>query len=278
MALDVNASDFQREVVDRSHETAVIVDFWAPWCGPCRTLGPILERLEAQAAGRWILVKVNTDDNQSLGQSFSIQGIPAVKAFVGGKVVDEFVGALPESKVREWLAGFVVSEASTLSRKGSAAVAAGDAEGATTFFADALTRDESEPDALVFMARAALSRGDKTGARALLQRLPPSARSSRLAEISALEFGIAAPPLAQAEAAYAATPNESAARHDLALALAAEQRWEAALEHLFGLVQSDRAYGDDAGRKWMLRVFDAVGIRSDVTTVWRSKLSMELYK
>jgi len=107
VSVDVTASTFQLDVIERSKSVPVVVDFWAPWCGPCRTLGPVLERLEVASAGKWVLAKVNTDDNQGLSQRFEIQGIPAVKAFVDGKVVAEFVGAQPEAQVKQFLAKII---------------------------------------------------------------------------------------------------------------------------------------------------------------------------
>lgn len=246
MTLDVNASDFQREVLDRSHAKPVVVDFWAPWCGPCRTLGPILEKLERESAGQWILVKVNTDDNQSLGQSFSIQGIPAVKAFIAGRVVDEFVGALPEARVRAWLEGFV------------------EAEG-------------TGPESILAEARGALAGGDKAAATAALSRLGRGRIGAHGAQVAIVEFGIEAQEFGAVEAAFAADPQSPSARYALGVALAAGGAWESALEHFFALFVAHRAVAGDAARKAMLRVFDAAGIRSELSVRWRSKLSSELY-
>lgn len=276
--LEVSASTFQRDVLDRSRSVPVVVDFWAPWCGPCRTLGPILERLAAQSGGRWVLAKINTDDNQGLAQRYQIQGIPAVKAFRDGAVVDEFVGALPEPQVRAFLERIVPDEATLTAQEAARALQAGDTAGAAGLYAQALQADPSQPDAILFAAREAVGRGAKEEAQGLLARLRSRDRTARAAEVASLEFGLEAPPLAQARAAHEADPADPAARYGLGSALVAAGDHAAALELFLGLVRNHRTWGDDAGRKAMLRVFDIVGVRAPLSDEYRRKLSMELYK
>jgi len=152
-ALDVTEATFERDVLERSREVPVVVDFWAAWCGPCRVLGPILERLAAEAGGGWILAKVDVDANPVLAQAAGVQGIPAVRAFKDGRQVAEFVGALPEAQVRQWLAGLGPSRADEFLEDGRAAEARGDLDGAVDAYRKALSEDPGH-----FEARAALAR------------------------------------------------------------------------------------------------------------------------
>jgi putative thioredoxin len=262
--MDVSASTFQRDVVERSRAAPVVVDFWAPWCGPCRQLGPVLEKLAAEAGGGWTLAKINTDDNQSLAAHFGISGIPAVKAFVDGKVVDEFVGARPEAQVRAWLARFVPDRAALLAAKGE--------------FEAALAEDPAQPDALLALAARAVAEGDADRARALAARIRPADRSRHAPALARLQFALEAPPLAEARAAFSADPGDPAARHSVGLALAASGAWPDALDAFLSLVRTDRSWGQDAGRKSMLAVFDALGPRHPLVDDYRRRLSMELYK
>lgn len=278
MALDVHASTFRNEVLERSRQLPVVVDFWAPWCGPCRTLGPVLERLEREGAGRWLLVKLNTDDNQGLAQEYGIQGIPAVKAFVDGKVVDEFVGALPESQVRAFLGRVVPDEGAVRAREARAAADRGDHAEARRLYAEVLTKDPAQPDALVYQAREAALGGDPDRARALLARLSPRDRDQRGADLARIELALEAPPLDAARRAVLEAPADPAARFALATALAASGDAAEALEILLDLVKKHRAWGNDAARKRMLQVFDLVGSRSRLADEYRSRLAMELYK
>lgn len=278
MALDVGARDFQREVIERSREVPVVVDFWAPWCGPCRTLGPILDRVAGEAAGRWVLVKVNTDENQSLAQAYGIQGIPAVKAFRDGKVVAEFVGAQPEPQVRAFVAGVVPDPATEAATRARKLAEAGDLAAAEAAWGVALAADPAHPDALIFAAERAVARGDRAAARGLLQRLRPADRPTRAAALARLAFAVEAPPLAEARAAVNAAPEDPAARFGMGAALAASGDYPEALEIFLGLVKRHRTWGEDAGRKAMLQVFDAIGGRNAVESEYRRRLSMELYK
>lgn len=277
MAMDVGAATFERDVVARSREVPVIVDFWAPWCGPCRTLGPTLERLAAQSGGKWILVKVNTDENQALAQRYRISGIPAVKAFVDGAVVDEFVGAQPEPQVRAFLDRVVPDEGARLAKAAREAEERGDTGAATRLYAQVRAQDPRQPDALLFEARR-LAATDKAQARELLRQLDGATRTQKAQQVAQLQLALDAQPLDVARAAFRADPDAPAARFGVGLALAADGQWEDALEAFLSLVRQDRAWGDDAARKAMLLVFDAVGQRSAIADKWRRKLSMELYK
>jgi putative thioredoxin len=275
---DVSAATFQTDVIERSASLPVVVDFWAPWCGPCRRLGPVLEKLAAEANGRWVLTKLNTDENQALAQRYQIQGIPAVKAFRDGKVVAEFVGALPEDQVVKWLSGIVPDEAEVAVRRARALLAEGKKAEAAVAYAEALRHDAGRPEALLHEAGRLADAGDGEGARARIARLRPRDRDAFASQVGALELKLDAPPLAEARAAVDQSPEDPAARYQLGLALAATGDHAEALEVFLGLVKRNRAYGDDAGRKAMLRVFDAVGPRSAIADEYRRRLAMELYR
>lgn len=275
MHIDVSATSFQTEVIERSKSLPVIVDFWAPWCGPCRTLGPILDKVAAGAEGKWVLAKLNTDENQGLAQRFQIQGIPAVKAFVNGVVVDEFVGSLPEPQVRAWINKVVPDEAALLARKAAAAREAGDVATAAMLFDDALRVDAQQPDAIIFAAQAALTRGENALCERLLAQLKATDRAMRGAVLASMKFGLQAK--ADAAERYAAEKNAQNI-YDFGVARAAVGEWREALELFIELVRRDRTFGGDAGRKAMLDVFDAIGQANPLADEFRRKLSMELFK
>ena len=299
--IDVSTAQFEAEVIERSKLGPVVVDFWAPWCGPCRTLGPVLERLEAEGrkadgtGATWTLVKVNTDENQALGQRFQIQGIPAVKAFVDGKVVADFVGAQPEAKVREWLNGFLPDPAALAAAAARKAAAAGDAAAAAGLYASALAHDPQNAEGLLHLAASASSEGNVEKALRHLGALRPRDRARLAAEVARIELTAGAPslPVARQNAVVgvnAVGQSGTQIRWDLARALLREVPGDydpaEALEILLGIVKSDRGFaapgfGADAARKAMLAVFDTLlgtpGGRV-VADEFRRRLSMELYK
>jgi putative thioredoxin len=180
MIVDVGDRDFEREVVERSRDVPVVVDLWAPWGGPCRALGPVLERLATEQAGAFVLAKVNVDEAPAVAQRLRVQSIPAVKAFRDGAVVAEFVGAQPERVVRDFLASILPSVADRLAREGERESAAGDAPGAEAAFDAALAADPRHPRALLGLVYAAS--GQDAKALALVERVPPSSPVARDAE------------------------------------------------------------------------------------------------
>ncbi len=274
--MDVTEATFEQEVIARSREIPVVVDFWADWCGPCRVLGPVLERLEAESGGRWVLAKVDVTANPGLANRYGVQGIPAVKAFRGGEVVAEFVGAMPEAAVRRWLGGFDPDEADDLVARGDAARADGRNDDAVAAYRAALEVRADHPDALLGLAELASDPGE---ARDLLGRLPPRLSPEQAARRARIALGLDGNggDVASLRARVEAAPDDLDARWELAHALAAAERYDEALGHLLEIVRRDRSYRDDGARKAMLEIFDVVGPRSELADGWRSKLAMVLY-
>jgi putative thioredoxin len=277
--IDVGVAGFEAEVIERSRLGPVVVDFWAPWCGPCRTLGPVLEELERQSDGAWTLAKVNTDDAPALGQRFRIEGIPAVKAFVNGEVVAEFVGAQPEAKVRAWLAALVPAPAERALAAALQAQAAGDSAGADELFGEVLQLDPRNPVAVLRLAAAAR---DAAEAFAALDRLRPSDRVRHAAAVARVELSYvgAVDPLASGTAADGW--RAAGAAVTVALGHGESAAWTASAELLLSFVTSHRGftapgYGADAGRKALLSVFDLLGAQDPVSRSFRRRLALELY-
>ena len=188
LILDVGDHDFEREVLERSKELPVVVDFWAPWCAPCRAFGPVLERLAHERAGAFVLARVNVDEAPAVSQAFGIQSIHAVKGFREGGLVAEFIGAQPEAAVRQFLAAVLPSEADRLARAGETKAAAGNAACAALAFQEALTREARHPRALLGLARLRAAAGEAAEALALLERVPRGAAVAREAERLAAEL------------------------------------------------------------------------------------------
>jgi putative thioredoxin len=259
--LEVNERDFQAQVLERSKTTPVVVDFWAPWCGPCRTLGPILERLAGEAKGAWVLAKLNVDNNQRLSQAFGVQGIPAVKAFRDGKVVEEFVGALPESQVRAWLKR-VLPAASDDLVSAAAAMEQHDPSEAAARYRLALGEDPNNTAALFSLGRLLVAQGHPEGIEALRQ-VPASAPqySRARAWLTLADFfeqaGDKAPSWLNQLGADKQDDTES--RYRLAAHMAREGRYADAISQLLAIVERDRAFRDDAARKTLLALFEALG-------------------
>ncbi len=278
---DVRDADFERDVLERSSTTPVVVDFWAPWCGPCRTLGPLLERLTAEAAGELELAKINVDESPRVAGAFGVRSIPTVLGFRDGAIVAEFVGAQPERAVREFLARVRPGPADRLVAESARLAAAGDATSAETCLRKALELDARHARALVALARLLGERGDAAEALALLGRVSAEGAPAQEAERLAARLrtqGEGAPDEAALRARVAADPNDLAARVELGRALAARERWEDALAELLAAIRLGPDRDDGAARKAMLDVFALLGPQHPTTARWRGELAKALYR
>ncbi|HEX9373738.1 MAG TPA: thioredoxin [Roseiflexaceae bacterium] len=277
--IEVNERDFQAQVVERSRATPVVVDFWAPWCGPCRTLGPTLERLAAESKGAFVLAKVNVDNNQQLAQAFRVQGIPAVKAFRDGKVVDEFTGALPESQVRAWLKRLVPSPSDGLVEAAAAMEQRDPAEAAARYRV-ALGSDPSNAAALFGLGRLLVLQGDPEGAETLRQvpagtPLYPRAQAWLTLADFFKQAGDQAPTWLADQ--VAGNPGDLESRYRLAAQLVRERRYADAIAQLLAIVARDRSFREDGARKTLLALFEALGDGEPLVAEGRRKLANLLF-
>ena len=264
---NTTTKDFMRDVVDASREVPVLVDFWAPWCGPCRQLTPLLEKAVRAAKGAVKLVKMNIDEHPQIPGQMGVQSIPAVFAFQDGRPVDGFMGALPESRIKSFIARLIGDESADAAAdldEADEALAAGDANTAAQAFAEALQKDAENERAAAGLAKCYIKTGDLTRAEQTLALVPPAkADSAPVASARAsLELARKAANAGDAEslrAKLAANPNDSQSRFDLAVALNAKGDRQGALDELLTIIRKDRAFNDDAARKQLLQLFDAWG-------------------
>ncbi|HZT79202.1 MAG TPA: thioredoxin [Gemmataceae bacterium] len=279
--INVTEATFQREVLERSKERPVVVDFWAPWCGPCRMLAPLLEKLAAERNGDFVLAKVNTDENPGLAAAFRIEGIPAVKAFHGGRLVMEFVGVLPEPQLREAINRICPSEVDKLAVQAAGREAADPAE-AERLYRQVLEQDRKQELALIGLARLLVGRGQDAEAAELLGRLPPggpfAAEADRLNGILALRKQAAGlGDEAKLRQRVEAEPNAAKPRYELGCVLAAAGKYPEALAMLLSAAERDRNLAKKEVREAMLKVFQVVGVRSDLADDYRDRLRQLLY-
>jgi len=275
---DVGDADFDELVVERSALVPVVVDFWAPWCGPCRTLGPLLERLAAEHEGAFELAKVNVDTAPELAARYQIQSIPAVKGMRHGQVVAEFLGAQPDPVVRDFLAALLPTDADRL----VADAAELPHEEAVAALRAALALDPRHGDALLALARLEANRGNEDEALALLARVVPTAthgqEAERLAAILRTRQGVGSDDEATLRRQLGSDPRNLDARLRLGRSLAARGRYEAALDELLTVVRADRHFRDDDGRKAMLDIFEVLGPHDMLTQRFQSELAKVLFR
>lgn len=279
--IDVSEQTFATEVIERSKTTPVVVDFWAEWCGPCRVLGPILERLATEFNGAFILAKVDVDQNQRLSMQYHVQGIPAVKAFYDGNVVGEFTGALPEPQVRKFVQSLVPSPADLLARQAYDWEMSGQLPMAVANYRQALAEDPDHPHALIGLGRTLLAQGEVDEAIEILDKVPAGLSERAVADalIASARFQQEAEGQTEAElrVKVEADANDVASRYALGSLLASQERYLEALDEFLEVVRRDREYKDDGARKAMLALFTTIGESDPLTREYRQKLANVLF-
>ena len=292
LVADTTTQGFMQDVSEESKKRPVLVDFWAPWCGPCKTLTPILEKAVHAAKGKVKLVKMNIDDHPQISGQLGIQSIPTVFAFSNGQPLDGFLGALPETQVNAFIervlgkAGGAAPDAGVdiaeILKAAESVLAEGDAVGAAELFAQVLTEDSENIRAIAGLARAHLAAGNLEPARQTLGLVPkgkendPAVSAARAAlELAAQAAKVG--DVAPLEAKVAANPADHQARFDLAVALNAKGQRAAALDHLLEIIRRDRKWNDDGARKQLVQLFEAWGPTDEKTVEGRRRLSSILF-
>jgi putative thioredoxin len=279
---DVGLADFEQSVIDESFRRPVVVDFWAPWCGPCRILGPVLERLAEEFKGDFLLAKVNTEENPEIAQDFGIRSIPNVKVFKGGEVAGEFLGAISEAEARQFLRRHCPSDADRKYAEGLACLDAGQAQEARRAFEEALRADASHGGALLELGKILAAGGEAQAAASLWDRIPSDSPQREQAESlkQALEFHVVCGQNGGLKACAnraAAEPENLEARYAHGCCLAAGGDYRGALEEFLFVVTRNRNFREEAARKAMLIVFALAGERSPLAEEYRKHLAMVLF-
>jgi putative thioredoxin len=287
---DTTTQTFVKDVVEASKTLPVLVDFWAPWCGPCKQLTPVLEKVVKAAKGKFKLVKMNIDEHpavfQQIAQQMGIQSIPAVLAFVNGQPVDGFLGALPEKQITEFVERLIKDrvggEEKDALAAADAALAEKDYAGAAELYAHVLQQDSNSVAALAGLARCYVGTGNVEQARKTLEMVPEAkqndtAVAAARAAIELSEQTKDLGPVTDLEAKVAADPKDYQARFDLALAYNAKGNRIGAIDQLLEIVKRDRKWNDDGARKQLVQLFDAWGPTDEATLDGRKRLSSVLF-
>jgi putative thioredoxin len=283
---ETTTQSFMKDVVEESKRQPVLIDFWAPWCGPCKQLTPILEKAVKAAKGKVKLVKMNIDDHPAIPGQMGIQSIPAVIAFVNGQPSDGFMGAQSEGQVNAFLErltkGAVAGETKDLLAEADAALAAGNVEHAAAVYSDILTEDKTNIAALAGLARTLVAANQIEKAKQVLAQVPEAKRNDAAvaaaqAAIDIAEQASSVGPIGELEQKVAANPLDHQARFDLAVALNAGGKRAEAVEHLMEIVKRDRKWNDDGARKQLVQFFEAWGPTDEATVNGRKRLSSILF-
>jgi putative thioredoxin len=291
LIIDSDQQRFTKDVIDASMQVPVIVDFWATWCGPCKTLGPALEKVVKEAKGAVKLVKIDVDKNQALAGQLRIQSIPAVYAFFQGRPVDGFVGAQPESQLKQFVQnlakmGGAAAGPSPIDEaldQAEAALAENDYGAASAIFDQVLAHESDNARAIAGLLRCSIATGDLAGAREMVSGLTPEllknpAVASASSQLELAEAGQkAAGQTQQLQARIDANPKDFEARYDLAVAQFAAGEREAAIDQLLAIFKANRGWNDEAARKQLVKFFEAMGPTDPMTLAGRRKLSSLMF-
>ncbi len=283
--IDSNQQNFATDVIDASQNGPIIVDFWAPWCEPCKTLGPTLEKLVKNTGGLVRMVKINIDENQELAKQMRIQSIPMVYAFDKGRPVDGFQGVVPDSQIREFIKKLVGDAKPPLEAaldEAAAYLEAGDAEAASNTYAQVLDADGENAGAIAGLIRCSIATKDFDTARAIIEGLTPEALKESLvsAAIAALDLAESTGETADVEpllAKLAKKENDHQTRYDLAMAYYAAGQNQEAIDSLLEIIRRDRAWNDETARQQLLKIFEALGHGHELTMDGRRQLSSILF-
>ncbi|MCG6968218.1 MAG: thioredoxin [Gammaproteobacteria bacterium] len=277
-SLDVSTQNFKEIVIDGSFKAPVVVDFWAPWCGPCKMLKPILEKLADEYQGKFILAKVNSDENQELAAQFGVRGIPSVKAVREGKIVDEFSGALPENAVREWLDRLIPSPAEELRLQAHELNRQGDTTAALALLQQAIQLDDNNHEAKLDTAAILVAQGQPQKAKAILDVLPAKIQLEEAVAklMTQIELAEKSQHLESEDVLIekiSANPDDLQAHVDLANVYINQQQYAKAIDQCFEVIRRDREFQEDIGRKTVIAIFNLLNNEGDIVREYRRKLA-----
>ncbi|MGD8784143.1 MAG: thioredoxin [Thioalkalispiraceae bacterium] len=280
-SFDTSFETFTADVLDASHEVPVLVDFWASWCGPCKQLMPILTKLADEYGGAFKLAKVNLDEQQQLAQQFSVRSVPTVKVVKNGQVVDEFLGAQPESQIRDLLNKYIVRESDKLMAAALERYNDGDAT-AKQDMIQIVNSDPHNNNLRLLYVDVLMREKQYDDAYTILQSLPADVRdqpevAGLLGRLEFLTTATGSDDEASLLAEIENNPTNCEARYQLSSYYITQARYEQALDQLLEIMKRDRAYGDDAGRKGILKVFDMLGGKGELVSRYRQKMASLLY-
>ncbi len=279
--VEITNNNYQSDIIERSRQVPVLVDFWAPWCQPCQMLMPVLASLAEQYQGKFILAKINTEDQQELAAQFGIRSIPTVKLFRNGEAVDEFAGALPESEIRKFLDKHIPRESDALVDQAEQLLLQGDIDNALTLLEQAKASDPANSNIDIALAQAYAAAGNAEKALEITDQLPAEFQDKP--EIQVLRGLLffeqlldGAPSESELQERLNRDDNDSEARYLLAAQYVVNQRYEDAAQALLELMRKDRNYGDDAARKALLKLFDILG-DDPLAPRYRSRMMSLIY-